>query len=80
VIVIPRETNAVTLIELLAERFPNCFAFFERRRRPLKIGIQTDIQAALDGAVKPKELGRALRIYCVNRGYCGRRAPAPIAI
>lgn len=53
--------EALALISLLEERFPNCFAVFERRRRPLKIGIHQDIIAATGFA--PNELGRALRRY-----------------
>src|SRR5262245_34878002 len=49
-------TKAVTKVpeiaaalSLLAERWPKCFSVFERRRRPLKVGIDRDIKAALDG-------------------------------
>jgi ProP effector len=62
--------NAV--IELLAETFPNCFHVYEQRRWPLKIGINNEILAALDGAVTPGELGAALRIYTSNRVYLRR--------
>jgi sRNA-binding protein len=42
---------------------------WERRRRPLKLGIHTDILAVLDGAVTPRELSRALRRYVSNTYY-----------
>jgi sRNA-binding protein len=42
---------AAVVIELLAEQFPKCFAIYERRRRPLRIGIYNELLAALDGAV-----------------------------
>jgi len=64
------DINAV--IELLAERWPKAFSIYEARRRPLKIGIRDDILAALDGALTPVELGRALRVYTSNRVYRSR--------
>ena len=57
------------VIELLAEAFPKCFAIFEQRRKPLKVGIHTDILAALDGVITPEELSRALGIYAANKWY-----------
>jgi ProP effector len=56
-------------IALLAERWPKCFAVYEGRRRPLKLGIHKDILAAVDGALTPLELGRALGAYCSNKVY-----------
>jgi ProP effector len=56
-------------IALLAERFPKTFFVFERRRKPLKLKIHLDLQTALDGAVTPDELSRALHFYCGNVGY-----------
>lgn len=56
-------------IALLVKRFPACFAMYEARRRPLKIGIRSDIAATLDGAITPHDLANALRVYCGNRGY-----------
>jgi ProP effector len=61
------EIDAV--IVLLAERFPKTFFVFERRRKPLKLKIHLDLQAALNGAITPDELHRALRFYCANEGY-----------
>jgi sRNA-binding protein len=60
---------AEAAIALLAETFPNCFSIYEGRRRPLKLKIHLDIQAALDGAITPAELHRALGTYCANRVY-----------
>jgi len=57
------------VIGLLAERFPKTFFVYERRRKPLKIGIHLDILAALDGALMPRELAVALRFYTGNVGY-----------
>jgi sRNA-binding protein len=64
-----RNLEAEAAITLLAERFPKCFAVFERRRRPLKIGIHTDILAALDGVITLPELRIALRFYVGNPSY-----------
>jgi sRNA-binding protein len=64
--------QAVTAaIALLAETFPKCFSVYEGRRRPLKIGIHKDILAAVNGALTPLELGKALGAYCSNKVYLG---------
>jgi ProP effector len=65
------QTITATL-ELLAERWPKCFSIWEKRRKPLKIGIHVDLAAALDGAVTAKELGGALRVYTANKVYRSR--------
>jgi ProP effector len=57
------------IIAELAERFPNAFFLFEKRRRPLKIGIFDDILARLDGAIEPGELEVGLSFYCNNWAY-----------
>ena len=59
-------------IALLAETFPKCFAVYQERRRPLKLGIHLDIQAALDGVITSAELSNALGAYCANQAYRGR--------
>jgi ProP effector len=56
-------------IALLCEQWPKCFALLEYRRRPLKLRIDLELQAALDGAVTPRELTHALSAYCGNVGY-----------
>jgi ProP effector len=66
-----RDTTAAAVIALLAENFPKCFSVYQPRRRPLKLKIHLDIQAALDGAVTPAELHKALGIYCSNPAYLG---------
>src|SRR5262249_48298922 len=60
------ETTVAAVIALLAETFPKCFSVYQPRRRPLKLKIHLDIQAALDGAITPLELHKALGIYCSN--------------
>jgi ProP effector len=65
----PRDTSAAAVIALLAETWPKCFSVWQGRRRPLKLKIHLDIQAALDGAITPAELHKALGIYCSNQIY-----------
>jgi sRNA-binding protein len=56
-------------IVALAELFPACFAVFQDRRKPLKLGIREDLIAAMTGAITAKEASLALAIYCGNHGY-----------
>jgi sRNA-binding protein len=56
-------------IAILCREFPNCFVLFERRRRPLKIGISADIVTALGDQLDRKLLGLALRHYTGNLHY-----------
>ena len=65
----PRDLTVDAVITLVAETWPACFSVWERRRRPLKLGIHTNILAVLDGAVTPRELSRALRRYVSNTYY-----------
>jgi ProP effector len=57
------------ILELLSERFRNCFFMFQQRRVPLKIGIADDIIAALGDAIDRKLLGQALHVYTNNLHY-----------
>jgi sRNA-binding protein len=66
-----QDTTVAAAIALLAERWPQCFSVYEGRRRPLKLKIHLDIQAAVDGAVTPAELHKALGVYCSNPVYLG---------
>jgi ProP effector len=61
--------TTLATIQLLAETLPQCFAVFEQRRRPLKLGIYNDVMAALGSAITAKELSAAMRVYCGNRFY-----------
>src|SRR5215472_16120843 len=61
-------TNAAAIM-LLQERWPKCFAIYEQRRRPLKIGIHNDLLIALNGTLPPLELSHALRAYTGNAYY-----------
>jgi hypothetical protein len=55
-----RREAVAAAIALLAELYPKCFSIYERRRRPLKIGIHNDVLAAVDGVITPAELHGAL--------------------
>jgi ProP effector len=67
-----RRDQVAAVIELLAKIWPACFSIYEKRRKPLKVGIRLDILAGLDGAITPKELKRALRWYVSNEFYRAR--------
>jgi ProP effector len=64
-----RLTAALTLIAILAERFPAAFAVNPGYRKPLKLGIHTDIIAQLGEDIAPCDLSTALRIYVGNVKY-----------
>jgi ProP effector len=64
--------QVAAVIALLAERWPACFSVYQGDRKPLKVGIHLEIIAALDGAVTPAKLSRALRRYTSNRSYRAR--------
>lgn len=60
------------LLVLLCERWPRCFAVSPHRRRQLKINIDSEIRAALNGAASTKRLGRVLAVYTANKVYRSR--------
>jgi ProP effector len=62
-------TAAQNTITALADLYPACFAVFQERRKPLKVGLREEVIAALAGAATPKEIALALRMYCGNVGY-----------
>ncbi len=68
------------VLALLAERWPACFAIYEARRSPLKVGIHRDILAALDGTVTAKKLSAALRCYTGNAVYRSRLRAGAVRI
>jgi ProP effector len=63
------------IIELLADRWPNCFAVRECQRRPLKVGIRADLEFILADAVPLKMLHAAIRFYVNNDEYLRRLLP-----
>jgi len=68
-----RRSQAIAAaIGLLVELYPKAFAIYQERRRPLKLGVHLDLQAALDGVITVPELHRALGFYCSNPSYLGR--------
>jgi ProP effector len=52
---------AAAAVALLAKRFPRCFN--ERKRRPLKIGINVDVVVAMAGTMTARDVADALRFY-----------------
>jgi sRNA-binding protein len=62
-------TNPASLIALLEERWPQCFALYQARRKPLKIGIHLDVIAALAGEVEESAIRKALAVYTNNVWY-----------
>jgi ProP effector len=67
-----RRARSKAVISVLAAKFPKCFAVPDTRRRPLKVGIDTDLLAALGGSIRRTELIRALAMYCSSEGYLER--------
>jgi sRNA-binding protein len=67
-----KRTRAKALIAVLAAKFPKCFAVPDTGRRPLKVGIDADLLAALSGTIPRTDLIRALAMYCSSHGYLER--------
>jgi ProP effector len=67
-----KRARTKAVITALAARFPKCFAVPDTRRRPLKVGIDADLLAALSGTIRRTELIRALAMYCSSEGYLER--------
>lgn len=64
-----KRARTKAIIAVLAAKFPKCFAVPDTHRRPLKVGIDADLLAALGGTVRRTELIRALAMYCSSEGY-----------
>ena len=62
-----RRARIAAIIELLCGRFPRTFS--RRGPQPLKVGVYSDVLAALGEAVRPRDLQSALRAYTSNAGY-----------
>jgi ProP effector len=62
-----RRAQIGAVIELLCVRFPQTFN--GRSPWPLKVGLHTDLLAALGDAVRPRDLKSALRAYTSNVRY-----------
>jgi sRNA-binding protein len=67
-----KRARTKAIITALAARFPKCFAVPDTRRRPLKVGIDADLLAALSGTIRRTELIRALAMYCSSDDYLDR--------
>jgi len=64
-----RREAIAAAIALLAKLYPKCFSVYERKRKPLRVGIHANLLAALDGALTPAGLHAALRFYVGNPAY-----------
>ena len=67
-----KRARSKAVISVLAAKFPKCFAVPDTRRRPLKVGIDADLLAALRGSIRRTELIGALAMYCSSEGYLER--------
>ena len=63
-----RQRECREVIALLTARFPQCFPI-QAPLAPLKIGIHAEILAALNGAINPDQLQRALAEYTSVPSY-----------
>jgi ProP effector len=72
--------EALATITLLQERFPKTFFVREVKRKPLKIGIDRDVVAMLNGTLKPDELTNALRYYVSAPGYLAALRPNAVRV
>jgi sRNA-binding protein len=66
---LPESRQPAETIALFADRWPNCFAVYEKNRKPLKIGIDKEVLAALAGEIAVGDVLAALRIYTGNKVY-----------
>ena len=68
------------IVEVLAELWPAGFTTDPRERRPLKVGIGGDIEAAACGALTKREIHVALGWYVAGGSYLWRSSdPVPSA-
>lgn len=77
-----RSVDARAQIALLAELFPKCFAVYEARRKPLKIGIRGDLVAAVGGftGAQIRELHATLGRYVGSTGYLRAMDPKAVRV
>jgi sRNA-binding protein len=59
--------NIENTIAALAAKYPETFFVFERRRRPLKVGIRAELMVVCPEL--RRSIGRALGFYCRNSYY-----------
>src|SRR5437899_512744 len=75
-----RRADALAGIELLAELAQPVFRLHGSPRRPLKIGIETDIIRAVRGAMTPREVSDAVRLYINSSAYLRRLRAGAVRI
>jgi ProP effector len=61
--------DARPVIDLLCAKFPAAFVLYERRRRPLALGIHREVLAAMP-TLTEAQVRAAMRSYVGNEGYC----------
>jgi ProP effector len=61
------DVTAITM--RLAELCPACICVYEKRRRPLQVGIRDQIIARVGDLIAPEELNIAMRAYVRSIGY-----------
>ena len=66
---VARQCPRTATIAILAEKFPAAFSVFQKRRKPLKIGIRQDLELALGDSVDSRKLAKTLRYYTNNYEY-----------
>jgi ProP effector len=59
--------NPIQVLGILRRTFPSCFG--RKRRRPLKIGIHSDVAETLGTLVTPDEIEAALARYTRAQSY-----------
>ena len=69
-----RASRASAVIGALCQLWPRTFAFYERKRKPLALGIHTALLVAVEpaivaGTVTVKDIKRALARYTGANGY-----------
>jgi hypothetical protein len=55
----PQAARADEVINVLSRLWPRCFQVFERRRRPLMIGIDGVLIEQMQPAIRARRIGRA---------------------
>ena len=65
------------LVSELSELWPQCFSVYERRRKPLKVGVRDDLVAY---GYDVRVIGAALRYYTASSGYLYTLKPGAMRV
>jgi ProP effector len=63
-----KDPNQDASLRRLVALYPACFHLSEHERRPLRVGISRELEAA-DTGIAPVQLRQALGWYCGSIGY-----------